>query len=77
MTAKRKRREALRQPLMERTHAQKEAMALGPLIDDVQDSLDRFLVLYEEGGNIDAAMIDLQINVDCLSDGVDKNGGGE
>jgi hypothetical protein len=30
-------------------------------------------VLYEEGGNIDAAMVDFQMSVEDLADGVDKN----
>lgn len=61
-----------RKPLTPRSAAEREALALQPLIDDLQDSLDRFRVMYEEGGNIDAAMADLAVNYECLADGVDK-----
>lgn len=61
-----------RKPLVARSRAVREAIALQPLIDSVQDSIDRFQVLYEEGGDVGAALVDLHICVGDLEDGVEK-----
>lgn len=52
----------------------KEAIALQPIIDAVRESLERFQAIYDTGGDVDAALIDLQTNMGDLDDAVDKNG---
>lgn len=50
-----------------------EAIAIEPLIDAVQDSLLRLQRVYEKRGDLYGAMLDLQIVMDDLSDGIDRN----
>lgn len=58
--------------LTPRSRQTKEAISIQRAIDDVQDSLDRFQVLYEEGGDVDAAVGDFLTRVEDLEDAVDK-----
>jgi hypothetical protein len=51
----------------------KTAIDLMPIIDAVQDSLDRLQVLYEEKcGDLSAAALDLRLNIEDLEDAIDK-----
>lgn len=60
------------QPRKSRKRA-KGAIDLMPLIDDVQDSLDRLQVAYEQGFSMPDALADLVAYVGDLEDGIDKN----
>lgn len=61
-----------RKKLVPRAWNTKEAISIQQCIDGVQDSLDRFQVLYEEGGNVDSAILDLTVHVEDLEDAVEK-----
>lgn len=56
-----------------RARRREGALAIHPLIDAVQDQLDTFQVIYEEGGDVRAAFAGLEMAVSTLEDALDKN----
>lgn len=51
----------------------KEAIALTPLMDAIQDALDYLRMVYEDGFNVEAAGVHLQAVVDDVAEAIERN----